>query len=120
MTERELQEHLMLFEKDLLERVTAISNHKRSWLYNNVSVIVSALLILITFAVGYGINAERISNLASHQASLETVIGNVQTQVRNHHEDFSRHVDADWKNRIMNQLDQIQTMISRHMARDVR
>ena len=120
MTDHELQERLEAFEKDLMSKVGEISNHKRSWLYNNVGSIVTATALLIAIAVAWGATQTELGHMRATQEAFMTRLEILDARVRAHHENTDVHVDREWKSYVTRQLEDIRSLIVKHMARDIR
>lgn len=120
MTDHELQERLEQFEKDLLDKVADISNHKRGWIYQNIGTIVTGLALLVALAVAWGSSQTEISHIQAMQEAANVRLENLDVRVRQHHENTDVHVDREWKGYVTRQLEDIRSLIVKHMARDIR
>jgi hypothetical protein len=86
-----------------------------SWWRENatiLSVAVSTVLILFTFAAAWGELRAEIRGIDGRMDQLEGV-------VRTHHDDTDRHVDGSFKQAVRDQLAEIRRLVMEHMAASI-
>ena len=120
MTDKEFQERLEQFETDLLSKVEQSLNHKKGWLYNNISWLITLLSTIAVIGVAWGTISTEVNHVMNLTEANAIRIENVDLRVRAHHENTDVHVDREWKSYVTRQLEDIRSLIVKHMARDVR
>lgn len=123
----DLQYEAEQISKDILARLEVLeSGNGKSWARQNWFSIVSFLVIVCGIGAGWGRMETRISHYdegrteqaqAFHQSlvAITAEITAMQEQIRDHHEDVDRHVDANWKREVAQQLSEIRNLLIQHL-----
>lgn len=117
MTDKELQLELERFEVELLEKVAALTNGKKNWLWGNIGTIISTLVLLATIAVAWGRITTVVDHLQLEDVKLWQEDAKIEQIVRSHHEDTDRHTDKEFKAEVRTQLTDIRNLIIEHMSK---
>jgi len=115
MINKELKEELDRFEDDLMAKVVQSSNGRKGWLWNNVGIIASTLVILGSMLVAWGKIQAQIEHLNFEDVRLFEVDKSIEQKVDSHRVDSSRHTDNEFKSDVRTQLNEIRNLLVQHI-----